>query len=197
MKKKTEEWQAALQAEEEADEQARAERLAELEQQRQEELERQEEIKEQSRDILDAEDDQTALMEELERIAEENRKLRAEELKQQEQATSELLAAAGQRSEEEAAQEKRASEIRTKRNQLLGLWLAEQLGLGGNDAVRYANSIVQTDESEPGDTDVIRKVLSDLEAAGNSITNQALEDKIAEFQAEAEQSIDSDVQQDQ
>lgn len=196
VEEKTEEWQAALEAEEEADEQARAERLAELEQQRQEELERQEAIKEQSRDILDAEEDQTALMEELERIAEENRKLRAEELKQQEQATSELLAAAGQRSEEEAAEEKRASAIRTKRNQLLGLWLAERLGLNGNDAVRYANSIVQTDESEPGDTDVIRKVLSDLEAAGNSITNQALEDKIAEFQAEAEQSIDSDVQPD-
>lgn len=194
IEEKTEEWQSALQAEEEADEQARAERLAEREQQRLEEAERQEAIKEQSRDILDAEDDQSALMEELERIAEENRKLRAEELKQQEQATSELLAAAGQRSEEEAAQEQRADEIRTKRNQLLGLWLAEKLGLSGNDAVRYANSVVQTDKSEPGDTDIVRKALSDLEAAGNSITYQALEDKITEFQTEAEQSAGDDGQ---
>lgn len=51
-----------------------------------------------------------------------------------------------------------------RRNKLLGLWAAELLGLSGADAQAYAAEVVQSDFEEPGDDDVLRKVLGDLQA---------------------------------
>lgn len=53
-----------------------------------------------------------------------------------------------------------------RRNKLFGLWAAEQLGKSGTEAESYANTVVVADFDEPGDEDVIRKVVSDLDAAG-------------------------------
>lgn len=53
-----------------------------------------------------------------------------------------------------------------RRNKLLGLWVAEQLGKSGAEAETYADTVVIADFEEPGDDDIIRKVLSDLDAAG-------------------------------
>jgi hypothetical protein len=55
-----------------------------------------------------------------------------------------------------------------RRNKLLGLWAASQLGKSGADAEAYANTVVMADFEEVGDNDVIRKVVSDLETAGVS-----------------------------
>ena len=53
-----------------------------------------------------------------------------------------------------------------RRNKLLGLWAAEQLGKAGPDAETYAKSVVMADFQEAGDDDVLRKVRADLEANG-------------------------------
>ena len=53
-----------------------------------------------------------------------------------------------------------------RRNRLMGLWAAEQLGKSGADAEAYASSVVMSDLKEPGDEDVVSKVVSDLQAAG-------------------------------
>ena len=53
-----------------------------------------------------------------------------------------------------------------RRNRLMGLWAAEQLGKSGADAEAYASSVVIADLKEPGDEDVVSKVVSDLQAAG-------------------------------
>ncbi len=53
-----------------------------------------------------------------------------------------------------------------RRNKLLGLWVAEKLGLSGDKAEEYAKSVVIADLQEAGDQDVIAKVLADLKAAG-------------------------------
>ena len=53
-----------------------------------------------------------------------------------------------------------------RRNKLLGLWAAEQLGKSGADAETYAKSVVMADFQEAGDDDVLRKVGMDLEANG-------------------------------
>ena len=50
----------------------------------------------------------------------------------------------------------------TRRNKLLGLWAAEQMGISGADAEAYAKKVVIADFEEPGDADVLRKVLGDL-----------------------------------
>lgn len=53
-----------------------------------------------------------------------------------------------------------------RRNKLLGLWAAEQMGISGADAEAYAKDVVISDFDEPGDDDVLRKVLGDLQAKG-------------------------------
>ena len=65
---------------------------------------------------------------------------------------------------------KRAEEFKFKaparRNKLLGLWAAEQLGLADADADAYAQEVVKSDFERPGDDDVLEKVLGDLQAKG-------------------------------
>jgi hypothetical protein len=53
-----------------------------------------------------------------------------------------------------------------RRNKLLGLWAAEQLGKSGADADAYAKEVVHSDFEEAGDNDVFRKVRADFDAAG-------------------------------
>jgi hypothetical protein len=53
-----------------------------------------------------------------------------------------------------------------RRNKLLGLWAAARLGKTGAEAEAYASAVVSVDFDEPGDGDVIRKVVGDLRAAG-------------------------------
>ncbi|MBZ9776746.1 DUF1476 domain-containing protein [Mesorhizobium sp. CO1-1-8] len=53
-----------------------------------------------------------------------------------------------------------------RRNKLLGLWAAEQLGKSGADADAYATEVVHADFEEAGDNDVFRKVRADFDAAG-------------------------------
>ena len=55
-----------------------------------------------------------------------------------------------------------------RRNKLLGLWAAQQMGKSGQDAEAYARSVVLADFQEAGDDDVLRKVRGDLESAGVS-----------------------------
>jgi len=50
-----------------------------------------------------------------------------------------------------------------RRNKLLGLWAAGLLGKTGADAEAYAKEVVMSDFEEPGDDDVLRKVMKDLE----------------------------------
>ncbi len=51
-----------------------------------------------------------------------------------------------------------------RRNKLLGLWVAEKLGLTGADADAYAREVVMADVEEAGDHDVFRKVRRDFDA---------------------------------
>lgn len=53
-----------------------------------------------------------------------------------------------------------------RRNKLLGLWAAEKLGLAGADADAYAKTVVKADFDEPGDDDVLRKVVKDFQDKG-------------------------------
>jgi hypothetical protein len=64
--------------------------------------------------------------------------------------------------------------ITARRNKLLGLWAAEQMGLGGADADAYAKEVVVADFEEAGDDDVLRKVLGDLTDKGVAIDERAV-----------------------
>lgn len=55
-----------------------------------------------------------------------------------------------------------------------GLWAAEQLGMSGDDAFCYADSVVDADFEEPGVEDVFRKVRSDFENRGLNINDDEM-----------------------
>ena len=57
-----------------------------------------------------------------------------------------------------------------RRNKLLGLWAAEQMGITGESAEAYAKEVVVSDFDRPGDDDVLEKVLKDLTDKGVDIS---------------------------
>ena len=78
-----------------------------------------------------------------------------------------------------------------RRNKLLGLWLAPQIGK--DDADAYAKSVVVADLAEEGDEDVVRKVMSDIASAGASIDEATIRAKLSELSAEAKDQVMNEV----
>ena len=74
-----------------------------------------------------------------------------------------------------------------RRNKLLGLWAAAELGKSAADADAYAKEVVAADFDEPGDDDVVRKVASDLASKG--VTEDQVRSKMQELLAEAVRQI--------
>jgi hypothetical protein len=71
-----------------------------------------------------------------------------------------------------------------RRNKLLGLWVANQVGLSGDAASAYARDVVASD-FEPGGDGVVRKVTGDLNAKGIALTEAQLHAKMDELMAQA------------
>lgn len=77
-----------------------------------------------------------------------------------------------------------------RRNRLLGEWAAEMLGKTGEDARRYAMTVVTSDFEEPGDDDVFRKLAGDLEGIADAAKIRA---KMAEKMVEARSQVIDEV----
>jgi hypothetical protein len=65
-----------------------------------------------------------------------------------------------------------------RRNKLLGLWAAGELGLAGAEADDYAKSVVASDMKEPGEEDVFRKVNGDFKAKGVTVPEETIRQKM-------------------
>lgn len=93
----------------------------------------------------------------------------------------------------EEARFARDGELRFKaearRNKLLGMWAAEQMGLSEAHAKEYAASVVVADFEEAGDDDVFRKVSADLKAKGTSVTDDMLRQKMQQLTAVAREQV--------
>lgn len=76
-----------------------------------------------------------------------------------------------------------------RRNKLLGMWAAEQLGLSGDEAKAYASEVIASDFEEAGDEDVFRKVAEDFKAKGVAISEATLREKMIELISVAQQQI--------
>ena len=72
-----------------------------------------------------------------------------------------------------------------RRNKLLGLWAADKLGITGDAATAYAKEVVAADFEEAGDNDVLHKVLKDLTAKGQAVTERDIRAKMDELLAQA------------
>jgi hypothetical protein len=79
-----------------------------------------------------------------------------------------------------------------RRNKLLGLWAAEKMGLGGDEAAAYARTIVEEDLNEVGEEDVFRKVKADLEAKGVGQSEHQIRRTMSELLATAIQQIQTE-----
>ncbi len=76
-----------------------------------------------------------------------------------------------------------------RRNKLLGLWAAEKMKLSAAEADAYGKSVVQADFEEAGDEDVIRKVFSDLSAAGLDVSEHEVRKVMDDMTQEARRQL--------
>ncbi len=54
--------------------------------------------------------------------------------------------------------------VNARRNRLLGLWAAGEMGIAGAAAEDYAKQVVKADFEEAGEEDVFRKIRTDFDA---------------------------------
>jgi hypothetical protein len=83
-----------------------------------------------------------------------------------------------------ALDEEQKFKAEARRNKLLGLWVAEKLGMSGDSATVYAREVVAADFEEAGDG-VFRKVAGDLEARGAGVTEEQIRAKMDELMVQA------------
>ena len=72
-----------------------------------------------------------------------------------------------------------------RRNKLLGLWVAEKLGLAGADAEAYAKALVVADMEATGDHDVFGRIRKDLDAKGVGLSDHQIRRTMDELTARA------------
>jgi hypothetical protein len=83
--------------------------------------------------------------------------------------------------------------VTARRNKLLGLWAAHQIGKSGDDAEAYAKEVVLADFDKPGDEDVLEKVYADLVAAGMSMTKEEVHTHMLNLLIDAKQQIFNEI----
>ncbi len=83
--------------------------------------------------------------------------------------------------------------VTARRNKLLGLWAAGQLGKTGADAEAYAKEVVMADFEKPGDSDVIEKLMKDLAAAGKPMEDHTIRKQSERLADEAKKQIMAEV----
>jgi hypothetical protein len=80
-----------------------------------------------------------------------------------------------------------------RRNKMLGLWAAEQLGLSGEEAQAYAKEVIKADLEIPGDDDVFRKMRRDFDAKGVQKSDHQIRSKIVDLMGVAISQIEAEV----
>ena len=74
--------------------------------------------------------------------------------------------------------EERRFKAMSRRNKLLGLWAAGQMGMSRNAAEDYAKEVIVASLDAPGDDGVIAKVMNDLEDQGGGVTEEQLRNEM-------------------
>jgi hypothetical protein len=80
-----------------------------------------------------------------------------------------------------ALDEEQKFKAQARRNKLLGLWVAEKLGMSGDAANSYAKEVIAAEFEEAGEADVVRKVMGDLAARGVAMTEAQVRAKMDEL----------------
>ena len=84
-----------------------------------------------------------------------------------------------------ALDEEQKFKAEARRNKLLGLWVAEKLGMSADAASAYAKDVIAAEFETAGDGNVVRKVMGDLAAKKVAVTEAQIHAKMDELMAQA------------
>jgi hypothetical protein len=79
-----------------------------------------------------------------------------------------------------------------RRNKLLGLWAAEQIGLSGEKASLYADEIRRSVVAAQPDMQLLQKIQTDFEVNGVDPSEDRIREKMGELMARAIMEVRSD-----
>jgi hypothetical protein len=80
-----------------------------------------------------------------------------------------------------------------RRNKLLGLWAAAEMGIIGPAADAYAKEVIASDFERPGEEDVFEKVRRDFDARGVAISDHLIRRKMEELLQAAKRQIEAEI----
>lgn len=78
-----------------------------------------------------------------------------------------------------------------RRNRLLGLWAAKEMGMTDEEAQTYAKEVIRADFAEAGEEDVFRKIRGDFDARGVTQSDHQIRRHMSEFLVEAATQIEA------
>lgn len=79
--------------------------------------------------------------------------------------------------------------VKARRNHLLGLWAAGQLGLKGESAEHYAQAITDPAKHLHGDTEIVKKIAADFKAKSVAHDANRIQLEIERFATEAKKQL--------
>jgi hypothetical protein len=88
-----------------------------------------------------------------------------------------------------SSEQELAFKAKARRNHLLGLWAAEQLGLTGNAAEAYAREIVAGALAKHGDEGVVHKISDDFAKKGVKYDEARVKLELERFAAQARKQL--------
>jgi len=71
--------------------------------------------------------------------------------------------------------------VNARRNRLLGLWAAKELGIPDAEAEAYAKTVVLADFQKPGDDDVVEKIVADFKTKGIEMSEHRVRKHMSEL----------------
>ncbi|HVJ54176.1 MAG TPA: DUF1476 domain-containing protein [Aliidongia sp.] len=79
--------------------------------------------------------------------------------------------------------------VAARRNRLVGLWAAKELGLEGRAADAYAHEMVELLFHPGGSGHIVERLASDLEAAGKSSGAERIQHELDQCEKEAKRQL--------
>jgi hypothetical protein len=83
--------------------------------------------------------------------------------------------------------------VNARRNKLLGLWAAKELGIPDAEAEAYAKTVVMADFEKPGEEDVVEKIVADFKQKGVEMSEHRVRKHMSELLDTARKQVMSEV----
>jgi len=92
-----------------------------------------------------------------------------------------------------ALDEESRFKVYARRNKLLGLWAAGELGLGDAAAETYAKEVIASDFEKPGEEDVFEKLRRDFDAKKPDVSDATIRSRMEQLLETARDQISTEL----